>query len=167
MPFRPNATGNSDRNGGSRNASAAMARARVTSGDTDGDTSGTDPRSFSCSALSRSDHAAAAHLVPSTSNSSLFSSASTQRAAPPSAYTGQNDLQGLTSRRRQSSIPKVPMGPRPPDFANGKRQVRPATCKVAAISTDSFLEPLAIPSCSPVLSEARQLLLPKIPTPAN
>ena len=125
MPFRPNTAGNGD-NGITKSASTTTGRSRLTAVKTEEDVGGTDSRSIPATSAAAAalrkqlaDRATAAQ-VSSTGTSNLISSI--QRNGPPSAYHGQHDKQN-TSRRRQSSIPKVPMGPRPLDFPTGKRQV--------------------------------------------
>ncbi|KPI43220.1 Dual specificity protein kinase pom1 [Cyphellophora attinorum] len=128
MPFRPNAAANGD-NGNNKSASAIAGRTIGAAVNNDGDAGGTAPRSMpavSASAATAAlrktmaDRETAGHFASSTSSAN--GNPASQRSGPPSAFHGQNDKHN-TTRRRQSSIPKVPMGPRAMDFPAGKRSV--------------------------------------------
>ena len=127
MPFRPDVAGN-DSNGVPKGASTAASRARVTNVNADGGDGhsiGIDrtqiPAARTASASFQTDRESAAHLATPTDPASAPINTPALRAGPPTAYHVQNEKAGTSNRRRQSSIPKIPMGPRPLDLAPGKR----------------------------------------------
>ena len=144
MPYRPN-------NAGSKNAAVPMNRARETNGNTDDEEELGGTNLLDILALPKGNlHDCRPDLTDRDSAAAVPSMTSSAAAQPAPSYLRQSQLSAnladaqhaalkpnFTSRRRQSSIPKIPMGPRPLDYAGGKRY---AVYSLAPdLLTDSFL----------------------------